>query len=184
MVIFWNGRLEIAVLETAALERRATIPQDARRCSRNYAGHKLDGEGILSRNVETAADTGRQIGRRRSALPAGAQQRLDRELLCVSIRLQDIGGDLRLRSARLKGHSRHYQTHIHTQTPLEPAEYPVDINECWRWGAISASGPACRRDSRRNRAASCGRASRPRHISPAAGTAGIWNPPAPHATPA
>jgi len=48
----------------------------------------------------------------------------------------------------------------------------------------SASGSACRRDSRRSRAGSCGRASRPRHISPAAGTAGTWSPPDPHAGPA
>ncbi len=51
-------------------------------------------------------------------------------------------------------------------------------------GAVSASGPASRRDSRRSRAWSCGRASRPRRISPAAGTAGTWNPPGPRGAPA
>ena len=49
---------------------------------------------------------------------------------------------------------------------------------------ISASGRASRRDSRRSRDWSCGRASRPRHISPAAGRAGISNPRAPHRAPA
>ena len=39
----------------------------------------------------------------------------------------------------------------------------------------TASAPASRRGSRRSRAASCGRASRPRRISPAADTAGTWN---------
>ena len=53
-----------------------------------------------------------------------------------------------------------------------------------RWEGLSASGPAFRRDSRRSRAGSCGRASRPRHISPAADTAGIWNRPGPRAAPA
>ena len=41
--------------------------------------------------------------------------------------------------------------------------------------ALTASAPASRRGSRRSRAASCGRASRPRRISPAADTAGTWN---------
>ena len=49
---------------------------------------------------------------------------------------------------------------------------------------LSASAPASRRDSRRSRAGSCGRASRPRRISPAAGTAGIWNRRGPRAAPA
>ena len=51
-------------------------------------------------------------------------------------------------------------------------------------GRSTASAPAYRRGSRRSRAGSCGRASRPRHISPAAGMAGIWNRPAPRAAPA
>ena len=41
-----------------------------------------------------------------------------------------------------------------------------------RASRISASAPGSRRGSRRSRAGSCGRASRPRHISPAAGRAG------------
>src|SRR5258708_37190381 len=49
---------------------------------------------------------------------------------------------------------------------------------------ITASGPACRRDNRRSRAGSCGRASRPRRISPTADTADTWSPPDPHAEPA
>src|SRR3979409_2550859 len=49
---------------------------------------------------------------------------------------------------------------------------------------VSVSGPACRRDSRRSRAGSCGRASRPRHISPAGDTADIWSRGAPREGPA
>jgi glutathione S-transferase len=48
----------------------------------------------------------------------------------------------------------------------------------------SASAPACRRDSRRSRAGSCGRAIRLRRISPAAGRAGTWNRPGPRTAPA
>ena len=48
----------------------------------------------------------------------------------------------------------------------------------------SASERACRCDNRRSRAASFCRASRLRHISPAAGRGGISNPPGPHAAPA
>ena len=51
-------------------------------------------------------------------------------------------------------------------------------------GSISASAPGARRGSRRSRAGSCGRASRPRRISPRAGRDGISNPRAPHAAPA
>jgi hypothetical protein len=50
--------------------------------------------------------------------------------------------------------------------------------------AATASAPACRRDSRKSHAGSCGRASRPRRILPTADTAGTWNPPAPRAAPA
>ena len=55
---------------------------------------------------------------------------------------------------------------------------------CFATGSLSESAPASRRDSRRSRAGSCGRASRPRHTSPAAGTGGTWNPPGPRAAPA
>ena len=48
----------------------------------------------------------------------------------------------------------------------------------------SASAPASRRDSRRSRDWSCGRASRPRHILPARGRGGISNPPGLHREPA
>src|ERR1700716_1999786 len=48
---------------------------------------------------------------------------------------------------------------------------------------VSASAPASRRDSRKNRAGSYCRASRPRRISPAAGTGGTWSPPNPPAAP-
>ena len=48
----------------------------------------------------------------------------------------------------------------------------------------TASATGARRDSRRSRAGSCGRASRPRHISPAAGRGGISNRQAPRAAPA
>ena len=41
----------------------------------------------------------------------------------------------------------------------------------------NASVPGYRRSSRRSRGRSCGRASRPRRISPAAGRAGTWNRP-------
>ena len=50
--------------------------------------------------------------------------------------------------------------------------------------ALSASAPASDRDSRRSRAASCGRASRPRRISPAADTDGISSPRGRRAAPA
>ena len=46
------------------------------------------------------------------------------------------------------------------------------------------SVPVSRRDSRRNRAGSCGRASRPRHTLPAAGKADTWSRRAPRAAPA
>jgi len=46
--------------------------------------------------------------------------------------------------------------------------------------AATGSAPASCRDSRKSRETSYGRASPPRHISPAAGRAGIWSPPAPH----
>ena len=49
---------------------------------------------------------------------------------------------------------------------------------------ISASEPDARRDNHRSRGRSCGRASRPRHISPAAGRGGISNPTGRHAAPA
>ena len=48
----------------------------------------------------------------------------------------------------------------------------------------SASGRASRRSSRRSRAWSCGRASRPRRISPAAGRAGTWSRPGRRRAPA
>ena len=48
----------------------------------------------------------------------------------------------------------------------------------------TASAPASRRGSRRSRAASCGRASRPRRISPAADRVGTWNRRGPRAAPA
>ena len=49
---------------------------------------------------------------------------------------------------------------------------------------ISASAPGARRDSRRSRGRPCGRASPPRHISPAAGRGDISNPKVRHAAPA
>ncbi len=49
---------------------------------------------------------------------------------------------------------------------------------------FTASAPVSRRDSRRTRAGSCGRASRPRRISPAADRAGISNRRGPRAAPA
>ena len=49
---------------------------------------------------------------------------------------------------------------------------------------FSASEPAWRRGSRRSRVRPSCRASRPRRISPRAGTAGISNPPGPRAAPA
>ena len=49
---------------------------------------------------------------------------------------------------------------------------------------FTASEPAWRRGSRRSRGRPSCRASRPRRISPAAGTAGISNPPGPRAAPA
>lgn len=48
----------------------------------------------------------------------------------------------------------------------------------------NASERDARRDNRRNRVRSCGRASRPRHISPAGGRGGISNPIGRHAAPA
>ena len=50
-----------------------------------------------------------------------------------------------------------------------------------RQASISGSGPDARRDSRRSRGGSCGRASRPRRTSPAAGRAGTWCRRAPRA---
>ena len=61
-----------------------------------------------------------------------------------------------------------------------PASRPLHLDG----RTLSASAPAFRRGSRRSRAASCGRASRPRRISPAAGTADTWNPTGPRTAPA
>jgi hypothetical protein len=60
----------------------------------------------------------------------------------------------------------------------------VDFVHAGAPSAVSAWAPASRRDSRRTRAGSSCRASRPRHISPAAGTGDIWSPPGPRAAPA
>jgi hypothetical protein len=45
---------------------------------------------------------------------------------------------------------------------------------------LSASAPACRRNSHRSPVRTCAPASRPRRTSRAVDTAGIWNPPGPH----
>ena len=50
--------------------------------------------------------------------------------------------------------------------------------------ALTASERDVRRDNRRSRGPSCGRASPPRHISPAAGRGGIWNRRGPRKAPA
>src|SRR5258708_40187345 len=70
----------------------------------------------------------------------------------------------------------------HEPKPLRPVGSTDATNP--GLGYLSASGSACRRDSRRSRAGACGRRSRPRHISPAADTADTWSPPAPRAEPA
>jgi hypothetical protein len=58
--------------------------------------------------------------------------------------------------------------------PQEPP--PISGGAAHAVGASSVSAPGARRDNRRSRGRSCGRASRLRHISPVAGTGDIWNP--------
>src|ERR1700722_1508328 len=96
---------------------------------RNIRGKRpadLPGPEASGADVEIAADTGGRL--RRGALP-GPQQRLNRRFLCVEIRLQDARGHLRLQFARLSGHGRKYQTHIHTRITPTPAYYRADIND-------------------------------------------------------
>jgi hypothetical protein len=67
------------------------------------------------------------------------------------------------------------------------AEQPFTVGAiavCTTAFHLIASAPACRRGSRRSRAGSCGRASRPPRTSPTAGRAGTWNPPTPRRAPA
>jgi glutathione S-transferase len=74
-------------------------------------------------------------------------------------------------------------TDLITQMPVVNA-YRIRCEARPTFKKAFALAPASRRDSRKSRVGSCGLASQPRRISPAAGMADISNRPAPRAKPA